>query len=183
MNKPQGYDNYQVGGGKKLPAGGYICNIMNVEETKSKSGKDMIVISLDIKNGEYKDYYADKYKANKNINKKWGCNVYALTEGEYTNTFMGFCKSVELSNAVAISWGDNFGTQFKGKTVGVVFSEEEFQGDNGILVSVKPRYFLPVESIESGNFNIPEKKRLANPQPAANCFHLATDIDDEDLPF
>ena len=40
MKKPNNYDEYQLGGGKRLSAGGYICKIMQVEETKSKAGKE-----------------------------------------------------------------------------------------------------------------------------------------------
>lgn len=184
MKKPSNYDEYQLGGGKRLPAGGYICKIMQVEETKSKAGKEMVTISLDIAEGEYKGLYAEKYKNNTNVNKKWGCIVYALTEGEYINTFLGFCKSVEASNGVGINWGDNFGAQFKGKTVGAVFGEEEFQGNNGVATAVKVRFFLPTEDIKNNNFTVPEKKCL-QPQPTTdtNGFFPATDVGDDDLPF
>lgn len=183
MNKPQGYDNYQVGSGRKLPAGGYICKIMNVQETKSKTGKNMIAISLDIAEGEYKCFYAEKYKNNNSTTKKWGCVTYALTEGEFVYTFMGFCKSYELSNGVGINWSNDFGLQFKDKLIGAVFGEEEFEGDKGITTTVKVKTFLPTEKIKNGDYTVPDKLCMQS-KPVSNGFiPVGGDVDDDDLPF
>ena len=45
MNKPNDFDNVQAFGEyTPLPAGGYVCRIMGVEETVSSNGKAMIII-------------------------------------------------------------------------------------------------------------------------------------------
>jgi len=183
MNKPSGYDDYKIGDGARLPAGGYICKVMRVEETASKSGKAMLVIYLDIAEGNYKDYYTKKYKNNKNQNKKWGCRSWALTEGEYISNFMTFCKSVEESDGKAIQWGDNFAAQFKGRKVGAIFRDEEFEGNTGVASATKVYSFLPVERIKKGEFVVPEKKTL-NKASIKNGYDGFTEVDDdEDLPF
>ena len=53
MIKPNNYENISIFG-EELELGGHVCKIMKVEETKSKSGRDMIVISLDIAEGKQK---------------------------------------------------------------------------------------------------------------------------------
>ena len=79
----QGFGDYTP-----LPAGGYICRIMGVEETKSKSGRDMIKVSLDIAEGEFKNRFAEAWKADTRADKKWGCIanqlVYDTTDGTST---------------------------------------------------------------------------------------------------
>ena len=48
MNKPQGYDQAQAGGSyTPIALGGHRAIIKQVLETTSRSGKDMIVVSID----------------------------------------------------------------------------------------------------------------------------------------
>ena len=42
---------------EQLPKGAYVCKILNVEEQTSKKGHSMVVVSFDIAEGEYKDFY------------------------------------------------------------------------------------------------------------------------------
>ena len=185
MIKPDNYDSVNLGS-QRLPVGGYICTIMNVKEDKTKNGKNMIIISLDIAEGEYKNHYRKQFTAKNDKNAKWGCVVYAVAEGEYIQNFVAFCKYSEESNNCTIAWGDNFGSQFKGKKIGCVFGEEEFNGQNGIAISTKPRYFLPVKDIRDGKFTIPKKKALTNSNSVNNIESsgfVEMDASDEDLPF
>jgi hypothetical protein len=47
MNKPNGYDEVQVGGDyTPIELGGHHLVIKGVREEKSKSGKDMIVVGI-----------------------------------------------------------------------------------------------------------------------------------------
>ena len=50
MEKVQGYDEAQAitGEYEVLEAGGYICKIVNAKEDKSKSGKRMLVLAIEI---------------------------------------------------------------------------------------------------------------------------------------
>lgn len=186
MIKPSNYDSVNLGS-QRLPAGGYICTIMDVKEDKSKSGKNMIIISLDIAEGDYKDHYKKQFLAKNDKAARWGCIVYAVAEGEYIQNFVAFCKYSEESNNFNIAWGSNFCNQFKGKKIGCVFGEEEFNGQNGIAVSTRPRYFLPISDIREGKFTIPKKKTLDNNnnsmQRAESSGFIEMDSDDDDLPF
>lgn len=65
MKKPNNYETTQAYGDfTPLELGGHICKIMKVEETKSKAGNDMIIISLDIAEGDQKDYFSKQYMTN-----------------------------------------------------------------------------------------------------------------------
>ena len=62
MRKPRNYDSAEkYTGGKKLPAGGYICKIINVKEETSKSGNDMLVLAFDICYVVFKYFYMYVY--------------------------------------------------------------------------------------------------------------------------
>lgn len=166
MNKPYGYDEARVMGEyKPLPSGGYVCVIKQVREQTSRNGKPMIVIALDICEGDYRGYYEQSYRADTRQEKKWGCNVYQLTEaddGKCSSGFKTFITSVEKSNpGFTPVWGDAFCAAFKGKIVGGLFGREQYRKNNGDLAwSTKCIAFRSVETIRNGDFNVPEDKPL-----------------------
>lgn len=173
MNKPQDFDSVQgFNDWVALPAGGYVCRIMQVEETVSKAGNAMITISLDIAEGEFAKYFENSYKNDKRPDKKWGCTayqlVYDLENSNSTNKgFKTFTTAVCDSNSgFTIPWGNNFGNGFKNKLVGVIFRREQYWGDdNQKHFKAKPYSFRGVETIRSGKFKTPEDKLLNDSQP------------------
>lgn len=193
MQKPNGYDNAPIlGEYKPLPAGGYVCRIMQVEEGQSKSGNDMITISLDIYEGDFADYYALQYKNDKRDNKKWGCRVFqtVLNSNGFTNAgFKTFLTSVERSNpGFAVQWGERFCECLKGRLVGGLFGREEYENNSGALKwNTKCRSFRSVDTIRNGDYEIPEDKPLAPTSygaPDADGFmNIPDSVDDEGLPF
>ena len=72
MNKPANWDSVEAitGEYKKLPAGGYVCSIVRAECTKSKNGKEMLKLAIDIAEGEYKDFYLNQYLQEQERNKE-----------------------------------------------------------------------------------------------------------------
>ena len=177
MKKPAGYDEAQVYGDFiPLPAGNYVCKIMAVEEAVSRAGAPMIIISLDIAEGEYADYFAKKWRADTRKDKTWGCRVWQLVNDYQDKTktargFKTFITSVEESNAgFAVKWDDSFGPCFKGKLVGAQFRKEEYIDNmSNSHWSTKPASFRSVESVKSGELPILEDKPL-NPEQAATVF-------------
>lgn len=190
MKKPNNYETTQAYGDfTPLELGGHICKIMKVEETKSKAGNDMIIISLDIAEGDQKDYFSKQYKADTRENKKWGCIVYQLVEDKDGNTHKGFktfIKSVEKSNKGFDSdsiWNDDFAGYFKNKLVGGVFGREQYINQNGELKwSTKCVQFRDVETIRKG-VEVPEDKYLPGNNNNANNNSSVNVLDDGDLPF
>ena len=174
MNKPQDYDQTQAFGEyKPLPAGGYVCRIMAVEETTSQNGNDMLKISLDIAEGEFKNRFADMYRSDTRQDKKWGCVAYQLvydTNGGTNRGFKSFCTAAEESNpGFTIQWGPAFGECFKNRLIGAIFGREEYIGnDSKAHWSTKPKFFRSADKIRKGDFEVPEDKPLPNQQSAAN---------------
>ncbi len=130
MEKPKDFDTARATGEfKPLPAGGYVCEIIGVDETMSKTGKKMIKIALDIAEGDEKGRFMESYKSDTREFKKWpaGAVVYQLTEDPEGNThgrFKQFTNCVTDSNkGFEIRWGKEFGACFKGKQVGVILEE------------------------------------------------------------
>lgn len=169
MQKPADFDNVQAFGEfKPLPAGGYVCRIMAVEETAARaSGAPMIKVSLDIAEGQYKDYFANLYKSSTKADKKWSPGaivnqlVYDTNGNNSTNRgFKTFCTAAEESNrGFMIQWGNNFAGCFKNRLVGVIFRREEYMGTDGKTHwSTKANSFRSVQTIREGKFDpIPDK--------------------------
>lgn len=194
MNKPFGYDEASVYGEyKPLPSGGYVCVIKQVREQLSRNGRPMVVISLDIFEGENKSYYEKSYRADTRPDKKWGCNVYQLTEdenGKCTSGFKTFITSVEKSNpGFQTVWGDGFCQAFKGRMIGGLFGREQYLKNDGSLGwSTKCMAFRSVDTIRSGNFTVPQDKLYTANQPSAmpatpNPNNGYEEVEEEDLPF
>lgn len=184
MKKPAGFDQVQsFGEFEPLKLGGHICKIMSVEESKSRAGKDMLVISLDIAEGEQANYYANQYKNDTRENKKWGCVVYTMVydnEGNTSRGFKTFIENVEKSNkGFAVQWIDNFGEQFKGKLIGGVFGREEYLNQSGEKkMATKCMFFRTVETIKKG-VEAPADKLLSG-----STAGFTQDAEDDDsLPF
>ena len=194
MQKPRNYEETKAFSQyEPLPAGCYVCKIMQVVETVSKTDKPMVVISLDIAEGEYKDFYAKAYKEDTREDKKWGCNVYMLTEDPDGNTsrkFKGFIESVAGSNTGwNVVWGEKFAACFKGKIVGGLFGREEYRKQTGDTAwSTKCFYFDTVDRVREGKCKAPKDKYLqqdsgAPVSGAGDGFMNIPDGTDEDLPF
>lgn len=196
MQKPSNYDAIQANpdGFTPLPAGGYVCKLMEVLETTSSSGRPMLKISLDIAEGEHTGYYANQYKTNSNKDKKWGAVMYMVTDGEYgPANLKRFLTAVEKSNkTVKVSWDDKFGESLKNKLVGVLFRREEYvNASNEAKWITKPFQFRSADVIRQG-VEAPEDKPLAERPATNNLPNPTTDPDGfmnipdgiaEELPF
>ena len=130
--KAQAFDGETV----KLPAGGYICKILNVKNEKSKNGKKMLSVALDIAEGEFSGFFMSQYENRKKTSNPENpakfpnaAVVRYVLEGDYwLNRFKGLMTSLEKSN-------DNFNwlecnhdeNKIKGLHVGAIFGEEEYE--------------------------------------------------------
>lgn len=188
MQKPKDFDTAQAYGNyEPLPAGGYVCKIVGIKETKSKSGNPMINIAIDIAEGEEQGRFEQAYKASARDDKQWPCVIYQVTENKDGNTngyFKAFTDAVVESNAgFEIQWGDQFASCFKGRLIGVLFGREQYENREGkVLWSTKPRRgYKTVKDIRDGNFKIPEDQPLKGmPESVPDGFEA---IEDEELPF
>lgn len=190
MQKPNNYDNVQATGDfTPLKIGGHILRIRQVEEKKTKTNKDMILIYLDTDISDHQpNYYLDQFKRDKRPDKKWGCIFYQLvldSNGDTNKSLKTFLTSVEKSNnGFKIVWGDQFCNSLKGKLVGGVFGREEYRNNDGVAkMFTKCFYFRSVAAIKAG-VNAPEDRLLGeNEGMGMNGFINIPDGIDDELPF
>lgn len=186
MEKLEGYDNAVAitGEYERLEAGGYICRIINAKEEKSKSGKRMLVIALDIAEGEKKDYFKKRFDEDNRAEKKWpaGAIYRQMLEGEKAAGFLkGLMTSLEASNeGFKWEWNEK---KLRDLKCGAIFGEEEYEKmDGSIGTSTKIKFIRTVKAIQEGNFKVPELKKL--PQKGESFEDFINSVnDDDDLPF
>lgn len=170
MYKPNDYDSVALSNFKELPPGGYICRILKAEERKTSTDKPMLVVALDICEGEHSNFFMNLFKERKKnsetpLRVKYPNNGMAYlvvlnSEGQTRKQFKSFITSVEESGGHVV-WGDNFCKSLEGATVGVLFGREEYEGNDGKNHwSTKPFFFRSVEKIESGDWTVPEDRPL-----------------------
>lgn len=187
MEKVQGYDEAQAitGEYEKLNAGGYICKIINAKEEKSKSGKRMLVLALDIAEGDKKDFFRNRFNENSNPDKKWpaGAIYRQMLEGEKAAGFLkGLMTSLESSNeGFKWDWDEKKLANLK---CGAIFGEEEYEKmDGSIGTTTKVKFIRTVKAIQDGNFKVPELKKLPEKGEAFEDFVNSVTSDNDDLPF
>lgn len=190
FKKPKDYDSVKIGEPRILPAGGYICKILNAEETESRGGKPMLKVSFDIDEGEYKGYFRDLFKGWKESSDdpatvKWPFTgtkwvMFYNSEGKTNRDFKSFCTALEDSGTKV--WiNDTFDVNgLRGATLGLIFRREEHEYNNARSWRTVPVGFRSVKTIEDGNYNVPEDKPLPDPVLTETDSFTALD---EDLPF
>ena len=190
FKKPKDYDSIKIGEPRILPAGGYICKILNAEETESRNGKPMLKVSFDIDEGEYKGYFRDLFKGWKESSDdpatvKWPFTgtkwvMFYNSEGKTNRDFKSFCTALEDSGTKV--WiNDTFDVNgLRGATLGMIFRREEHEYNNARSWRTVPVGFRSVKTIEDGNYNVPEDKPLPEPVLTETDSFSALE---EDLPF
>lgn len=194
MNKPSGYDDVQVGGGfTPVDLGGHYCQIKQVAERKSSTGKDMIVVVFDfVKPDAQEGYFMEQFKNDVREDKKWpfaGSKYIMVNDyqepSKTSRQFKSFCTCVENSNSYQIQWGGaDWAAQFKGKKIGAVYGEEEHEYDGKVSKRRLARYFCSLDAVKDAK--IPEAKLLKNvSRPAANdtSFVNIPEGTEEEIPF
>lgn len=149
MKKPADYDTAQGGSFEKVNLGGHFATVLKVQETQSKSGKDMIIVAIDFDGSDKQaGYFKKQFDADTRADKKWPYQavnyimVYDYQDDSKTNrAFKAFVTSVEDSNGFKIDWTKDFASQFKGKKVGVVYGDVEGEYNGEIKTRPEIRWF------------------------------------------
>jgi len=197
INKIENWDKVEANYGefKRLSAGGYICKVMACkQETSKSSGKKMLVVNFDIAEGDFKDFYLERYKNaprdnNNPVEPKWSGKYYIVLEGDgYEGRLKAFTTSLEESNPNYI-WDWNEET-LQGKLFGGIFREEEFVYNGEIRTNAKLWQVRSTKAIREGNFEIPKKKEISDDererieeQSNAPFNNYNAPLTEDDLPF
>lgn len=165
MKAPKGYNDAkaQEGGYERPKAGGYIMKCVGVEVITSRKGNPMLILDLDICQGQFKDHYKklyDRFPAG-----NWPLRYYQLLTEEQAGRYKGVVESFAKSNQgfpIGKFAGDDHDEKaFIGQMVGAVMREEEYEKKDGTIGSNLKIFFLcSTERIEKGNFKAPEKKTI-----------------------
>lgn len=180
---------------KKLPAGGYVARILDAREREYSWGS-VLLISFDIAEGEHKEFFANDYRAQQQEDKKWrgtyrlripkddGSEQDAWSKRSFGNAMW----AVEASNS-GYHWDWNE-SGLKGKLVGVLFRNKEWQMNGSTGWTTECCSMVDVELIRQNRFTMPKDKPLKEraavsaPASAASAgFEEVAIESDDDLPF
>lgn len=187
------YGNYE-----QLPKGGYVLRILDVKQHTNSLG-EYLTIAADIYEGDYMQFFTSEYKNQQSEDKKWHCNFLLSIpaddgteqDGWTKRRFKTFTEALEDSNnGYHFDWDEQ---KFKGKLIGGLFNEREYEANNGdVRRATNWAGVTSVENIRSGNFQIPKDRLLDRgynqpPAPAmpttSDGFMSIPDGIDEELPF
>ena len=161
FKKPKDYDNVKVGESKMLPAGGYICKIVDAFLEPEKM---YVLLHLDIAEGKYAGYY-QKLEDRAGF---WGLRYYASYKEPVLNKFIKMCATFETCNP-GFSFDPMRGggadiDTLKGKNLGVTFGYEEYEKKDG-TIGTRPYVgtFTEIKKIKGGKFKVPELRKLNKP--------------------
>lgn len=198
MQKPNNYDNTKASGEfTPIALGGHHLIIKKVEESQTKTGKDMIVVAFDMAPGDSQpNYFSKAFADDIRPDKKWPRAgrqyiVVNTDEGVCSRSFKTFINCVERSNnGFEVQWGDGFAQQFKGKRIGGVFGEVENEYNGKTSMRHELRWFCDDSKADSAS--VPQPRYLPNSNTtvsapattAVNGFvNIAGTIDEEEIPF
>lgn len=180
----------------QLPTGGYVMRIMGAEVKENRIGQ-YVQVSMDIAEGQYKDFFADDYRAQDNgpNGRKWHCN-YLLNvpvddgsekDGWTKRRFKTFTDALEASNdGYHFDWDEK---KFKGLMIGGLFNIREWESGDRRGRSTNLAQVCSVEKIRTGKYKLPKDQLLSNSAGASVSTSdtvpggFGTVVHDDDLPF
>lgn len=165
-------------GGAKLPAGGYVARIVDVEDV---SDREYLWIVYDIAEGEHSGHYSDDFGKNNAWAHRFSRSYKQTAQG----MFKAFLKRLEESNVgFSIEAWQARGCnerEFVGLEVGIVLQTEQYTNNKG---EDKERLEMvgvcASQDIRNGDFKLPEPKdnRLKGQYEGASAGSYS-----DDLPF
>jgi hypothetical protein len=166
---------------KMIEPGGYICQILRVEDVEKK---EYLKIEFDIADGPDKDYFSD-LASRLNF---WTGNFIKSYKPKAESFFKSFLTAIERSNSNFKA--DNFSgniSDLEGKFIGLTIGHEKYlkqNGDTGTRIYVDQT--RSIDEIKKGNFKAPPVKIADNLKNQPKDDQLSDFIplpDDGDCPF
>ena len=168
----------RTGGGNSfapLPAGGYVCKILNVKVEETKNGAQYIKLRIDVAEGEYAGFFQRRWNADaqSEYGQKWK-GVFKIFLPRMTNDAKKYEDDIALYKGKlnTIARSNNLPEPdvergfdpdiFKNCLVGVLFRDAEYNGN----AFTEAAFLANVADIRSGNFQVPspreEKKQTGS---------------------
>lgn len=186
MEKFNGFKAEKAVSVEALPAGGYVAKILNAKEEIYGWGS-VLVISFDIAEGDFAGHFKARYANRRNEDEKWKGNLRLTVPVEgsqyYDSNLRSFNSSmwaIEASNK-GYHWDWNE-ANLKGKMVGVVFRNREWEMNGNTGWTTECAWFEDVNAIRSRDFKMPKDKPLANKTANSTSTITVGDVSDfEDI--
>lgn len=193
INRYNGYKAEMMQSAERLPVGAYVCKILKAEPVNYTWGS-VLLVSFDICEGEYKDFYAKNYKSQTSEDTKKWKGVLRMNlpkddgseRDEWTKrSFNNFVGVIEDANpGYHFDWDE---ATLKGKTVGILFRNKEWEKDGKTGFWTEPFSAASVGDIRDGkDFKIKDKLLNKETQSIAESWSVGADAaygSDDDLPF
>jgi hypothetical protein len=192
MKQYQGFEAKKSAAGREiLPAGNYIAKILKAEEQATADNRMYIVLSFDIIEGDFKDFFRKDYNSQDPAYgvAKWrgGFRLWEPTgdgsekDGWTKRTFNNLIACVEESNpGYHWDWNEQ---GLKGKMIGVMFRDKEWEFDGKTGWTTECGALCSIEDIRSGKAKTLKSKPLPQSAAPAAAAGFAQVDDDEMLPF
>lgn len=198
MKKPENYDEIDAKSFIPVKLGGHYLTVHRVEETKSSTGKDMLVVYFDTApNDSQPGYFKAEYTADQRPDKKWPArgrfHIVADENGEWGRNLKNFVDCVKASNpGFAVAWGEaagiDWGAQFKGKRVGGVFGGVENEYNGKVSTRHELRWFCEWENVDGQAIPAVKPLRGKRRKPMTTTtsdgfINVPAGVTDDELPF
>lgn len=162
IDKTKEYGDFQM-----LPRGGYVCVIKGAKLEERPDRSQVVILAVDIAEGEYAGYYQKDLDAQTGKDKMWHCRYWLnvpKNDGSERDEwdkrkFKTLTTALERSNdGYKFDWDEQ---KFIGKKVGGLFNYREFETSSG-TVGEAPNLaqFRSVDAIRSGDYKIPKDKEI-----------------------
>lgn len=166
IRKPNNWENVkEFSERQKLPLGAYVCKVSQAAVQHTDYGEQLCIL-FDIAEGDFAGFYKEDFDANTNADKKWRGVLRQFLpkddgsqKDEWTkSSFKGMVTSFEKSNpGYHFDWNEQ---SIRGKMIGVLFRNEEWEYDGKTGWAVRPFRAISVDSVRSGDFTLPKDKPL-----------------------
>jgi hypothetical protein len=189
MNKPKDWDNVKASQElERLPAGGYVVEIKKAEIKKSESGYEYLDLSIEISEGEYKDFFSQNYKAQTLEPKKYkghfrqgvpkddGSDSDKWTQSNFKSNIENAFE--DSNDGFHWAWDEQ---KLVGLKVGALFrnAEYDYKGNRGFHTECCR--LIDANKIRKGDFKTPKDKMLS---PSTSSIPEGfQEINDDDIPF
>ena len=194
MKPTKGYEEAKtITDKEKLPKGGYVIEILDVEEIGKKGETNYLKFSFDIAEGEHKGFYEKDYNSQNTEDQKWR-GIYNLFIAKEDGSEMDNWTLTKFKTAITSIENSNKGYHWdweekdlKGKIVGAVFVDKEWEMNGRTGFATACVGFRNVEAIRTGNFKQPDDIFLngasAGNKDEANTKDWADNDEGGNLPF
>lgn len=173
----------------KLPAGAYEVRIIRAEDSDNA-----LCLLFDISEGEYKDYFMEKFSSDKksfpeNAKYRGVLRLWYENGGEYDENSKRRRKTalrlIKEENKLSVDFTKEWdGAALKGAKIGMIFRDTEYDYNGHHGFAAQPYGVISLEALRTGKYKIPEPKRLKGTAENSYTSDSFADMStDEDLPF